>query len=259
MLCVHGWLDNANSFVPLMPHLPAFDLVSIDLPGHGHSDHLPGGYSLHEMIYQISLIVRELEWDKFHLTGHSLGACIAPMIAVAIPDCIKSLVLIEASGPMSEEACDFPQRIKRALEDRLDRARYDSRTFTSKEEAIATRLRAARMTKASARLIIDRQLRETASGFVWRFDPRWRMASSQYQTEEQVMAVLSAVQCPVLTVLAEDGYLLKRSSTRARLDCLNHRQSVTLAGHHHLHMDTPEPIAAAINRFLDAKPDLGDY
>jgi hypothetical protein len=30
-----------------------------------------------------------------------------------------------------------------------------------------------------------------------------------------------------------------------------------LPGHHHLHMDTPEPVAAAINRFLDAMPALG--
>ena len=30
MLAIHGWLDNANSFVPLMPYLPAFDLVAIE-------------------------------------------------------------------------------------------------------------------------------------------------------------------------------------------------------------------------------------
>ena len=38
-LCLHGWLDNANSFLPLAEKLPQLQLVAIDLPGHGQSDH----------------------------------------------------------------------------------------------------------------------------------------------------------------------------------------------------------------------------
>ncbi|MFY0450190.1 alpha/beta hydrolase, partial [Xanthomonas codiaei] len=39
ILALHGWLDNAASFVPLSAHLqaPDLDLVLLDLPGHGHS------------------------------------------------------------------------------------------------------------------------------------------------------------------------------------------------------------------------------
>ena len=49
ILALHGWLDNAASFVRLAPLLADADVVAIDLPGHGYSDHSPPGcaVSLH--------------------------------------------------------------------------------------------------------------------------------------------------------------------------------------------------------------------
>lgn len=257
MLCVHGWLDNANSFVPMMPYLPAFDLVAIDLPGHGYSEPLPGSYNFHELSYVLYRIVEALQWPSCHVVGHSLGGGIAPLLAVAHPPSVQSLTLIEASGPLSESADLLPKRMVKAFNDRLDPKRIQSRLFKEKQEAVDSRLRATKMHTASAKLIIDRQLQKTEEGYRWRFDPRWRYASPQYQTEEQVRAVLQAVTCPALTVLADEGYLVHRDVTDARLACFESHESITLTGHHHLHMDTPEPVAAAINRFLQATPDLG--
>ena len=45
VLMVHGWLDNCYSFVPLLTQLPLDKrYIAIDLPGHGHSDHIPNNY-----------------------------------------------------------------------------------------------------------------------------------------------------------------------------------------------------------------------
>ena len=42
ILAIHGWLDNSNSFEWLAEHFQEnYHFMAIDLPGHGHSTHLP--------------------------------------------------------------------------------------------------------------------------------------------------------------------------------------------------------------------------
>jgi len=43
-IALHGWLDNAGTFEPLVAHFPkGHRLLCIDLPGHGLSSHIPPG------------------------------------------------------------------------------------------------------------------------------------------------------------------------------------------------------------------------
>jgi len=257
LLCLHGWLDNAASFLPLMPCLPALDIVAIDLPGHGYSSHASHGYSFFESALLARRIIDALGWSSCHVVGHSMGAGIAPMLAVAAPAVVERLILIEGLGPLSEEAGQLPERLVRAFDDRLTPERFASRTFASQDDAIEARLKATRMERASAKLIIDRQLVEQDGGWRWRFDPALRSASARYSTEAQVEAILGAIDVPVLTVIADEGFIAGRPQTATRLANVRNHESMTLRGHHHVHMDTPEPVASAINRFLSTPPDSG--
>lgn len=100
VLALHGWLDNAASFVPLAAQLPGLELVAIDLPGHGHSAHLPPGtqYNTPGAICHVLDVADALGWDRFVLLGHSMGAGIASLAATAAPERVERLIAIEALG-----------------------------------------------------------------------------------------------------------------------------------------------------------------
>jgi len=119
------------------------------------------------------------------------------------------------------------------------------------EEAVSSRLHANRMLATSARLIVERQLQQNNKKWKWRFDPKLRLASSSYLTEEQVQAVLREVTCPTLGLLGNDGYIVKRPETAERIQCISDLEVVTLDGHHHLHLDHPEIVASEVNNFLN--------
>lgn len=256
-LCLHGWLDNANSFLPMMRLLPDIDLVAIDMPGHGYSDHLDSTYTVPDSAYWAAAAIKAIGWEQCHLIGHSLGGIIAPLVAAGAPELIESLILIESSGALTSEADEFVDRLEKSLSDQLDENKYASRVYESKDDAIKARLRSARMEPASARLIIDRQLAEFEDGWRWRFDPKLRVSTAHRLTEAHVREVNQRLLCPVLTIIANDGFLTSRKESAARMELIKDHRCVQLDGHHHLHMDTPEPVAAAINQFLGTTPALG--
>ncbi len=256
ILCIHGWLDNAASFRPLLPLVQDAEIIAIDLPGHGHSDHQASIYSLATQAHTVLATADALGWDNFSVIGHSLGGCIAPFATVASPARIESLVLIEALGPRSEPPESLPDRLSQFHYDMQRPDKYKSRLFDSVDQAIESRLRVNKMSEDSARLIIERQLKQVEHNgrtkWQWRFDSNLRIASPSYFTEDQVQSVLNAIDCPTLCILANDGYLTDRAETVQRLSCIKKISHVSLPGHHHLHLDSPQPAADEINKFLMA-------
>ena len=250
VLCIHGWLDNANSFYTLGPLLKSCDVVAIDLPGHGKSDHFKNSvpYTVASSMHYALQVAEKLGWNKYHIVGHSLGGCIAPMCAVASVDSILSLSLIDALGPIAEQAAVLPDRLCRFHREISLPA--NTRLFDSVDDAVAVRMKAVTMTEPAARLIVERQLKPDQNKLRWGFDNKARAASPSYFTESQVQAILSAIQCPVLCVIAEQGYLVKHQHLKQRTACVKQLEKQYLPGNHHLHMDNAEPVAEVINRFL---------
>jgi pimeloyl-ACP methyl ester carboxylesterase len=89
IIALHGWLDNANSFDEIAKRLQdKYYIIAVDLPGHGHSSHLPAGciYHFTDGIFIVLEILNALKLKKVHLLGHSMGACLGSLIAGVAPE-----------------------------------------------------------------------------------------------------------------------------------------------------------------------------
>ena len=105
-LALHCMLASGGYWGPIAEALGGrVDLHGFDMPGHGRSDDWqpgPGDPDYHTAVTRIaaSFITRPLD-----LIGHSMGAVAALRIAVAAPDAVRSLTLIE---PVLFAAADDP-------------------------------------------------------------------------------------------------------------------------------------------------------
>lgn len=252
VLALHGWLDNAASFDRLAPLIPDARIVALDLPGHGRSDHRPRGnwYHFIDNLGDVLAAADALGFDRFTLLGHSLGGAISSVLAAAAPDRIEELWLIEALGPMSTEPAKGLPVLRQAVIDRAGVAAKNLRVFPTLELAVAARRQANGLSELAAQLLVERGTTAVAGGWTWSSDPRLTLTSAIRLTEEQILAYLSGIECPALLVLADPPPpWIPPAVMSARIARVSNLSLQRIAGTHHLHLEDPEPIAAAIARF----------
>ncbi len=254
VLALHGWLDNAASFVPLAAQLPDIDLVAPDLPGHGRSAHLPPGadYSFAGAVNDVLDIADALGWDRFALLGHSMGAGIGSLVAAACPQRIERFVAIEALGALPE----LPEHTTRRMRDAVaaTRALRDKRlrVFTDIDTAVAARMRANALAEPVARLLVERGLVAVDGGHAWSSDPRLTLPTMVRMTEAQVCDLIRGIGCPTRVIHADPAQpYLPDDLRRAHAALLPHGELIVLEGGHHLHMDQPGEVARAIGDFFE--------
>ena len=253
LLCLHGWLDNAASFLPLAPHLAGFDLVALDLPGHGASAHRAPGYdyAFVDWVHDALDAMDALGWDRADWLGHSMGGAIAASVAAAAPARVRRLALVEALGPVAAEAQGAGKRLRDAVAARRALTGKPPRLIPDLDTAVAARLAASRMTPEAARLIVERNLRPIEGGYAWRSDPRLTLPSHLRLTEETVQSLLRAIEAPVLVIAADPAPPYFTPDVRAaRLACLADGRVEVIPGGHHLHMEQPARVAAPLLDFL---------
>ena len=109
-IIMHGHSANHFFMKPIFDKFNAQGLpvLMFDLRGHGWSQkNLKGGYSLEncvEDLYGIysELIQKEFGYEKFYLSGHSMGGFIAMMYALKYPHTLEKLALLSTSPNLAD-------------------------------------------------------------------------------------------------------------------------------------------------------------
>lgn len=252
VLCLHGWLDNLESFTALGRVLfekmrENIALVAMDFPGHGYSAWRPEKVAYHfiDGVADAMALVDCLGWQQFHVIGHSMGAAIGALMAASFPERVRSLVSIEALGPLVSAEESGPKRLAEHVQQRFKQPR-SPRVFTSIEEAVRLRADKAGPADALVEPLVRRNLRKITEGWLWRTDPRLRWRTPVRMTEPQVQAFLQQIVAPVAVIKAEDGLARTGADIERRLDCLVAGTLYTVPGGHHCHMEYPSLVGQII-------------
>jgi pimeloyl-ACP methyl ester carboxylesterase len=247
LLLLHGWLDNAASFAMLAPLLASrFQVIALDLPGHGHSQHLPEGtiYQHVDYVRAVLAAADALALPRFHLLGHSLGAGVATMVAIAAPERVRRLALIEGLGPLGDDGSRTLERFREAMASKAGGNR-PLRVFPSVDDAAAARALVGGLDAALARPIVERGLRAVDGGYSWRSDPRLSRPTAIRLAETQVMALLLGLAAPTSLLLARPHPpYLEPEALQVRIDCVADIRVTRMEGGHHLHIEKPAEVAA---------------
>ena len=88
ILCLHGYLDNSNSFKPLAKCLTTeskdYYVVAIDLPGQGLSSKLgdPLLFNFKTFVLSVRKVVVYLKLKNFIFLNHSFGCTLSLMVII---------------------------------------------------------------------------------------------------------------------------------------------------------------------------------
>ncbi len=87
-----------------------FNVLSVDLPGHGNSEG-PSLKSIEEISDWIKSLMKKLNIEKIIIIGHSQGALVGIDFAARYPNFILSLVLVAGSYkmPVNQDLIDYAE------------------------------------------------------------------------------------------------------------------------------------------------------
>lgn len=95
VICMHGGCEGKWKFIQKTP-IDGIFLVSIDRPGYGNSDAGPTTYGFDKIAEDIKFLAKELGFDEFVVSGHSIGGHWSQQVAAALPNHVRGVILWSA-------------------------------------------------------------------------------------------------------------------------------------------------------------------
>lgn len=241
VLLLHGVGSSASTWNELLPLLnQGFTIIAPDYRGHGYSAAPPVPYVIGDYVTDVLRLLEELGEPTAHLVGFSIGAVIAEAVALAAPERVSSLVLLNTIGDRTEA-----ERV-RAL-DRLE-------VIRSSDPADVAATSAARWF-TPAFIESNPEIVAEEVGIVSVTDHAPYAASYEVLATTEIIDQLSAIDLPTLIVTGENDVGSTPRMSRAVHQKIARSQLVVVDDlQHYLHIEGAQTIADLINGFIRSNP-----
>ncbi len=225
LVMVHGMTDDGLCWSPVAEVLSGeYDVIMVDLRGHGKSDAPAEGYDVVTMATELSGFITDLGLEKPVVMGHSLGAMITITLAGLTPDLPLAIILEDppafwSESPLSPEEAEnragmrmWFADIKRKTQDELlEIARLENPVWSETELG-------------------------TWADSKHRFSPEiTQMVDHRETVPVDFPTILSQITCPVLLITAapEQGAILTDERVAELQESVPHlkRAHIPDAGH----------------------------
>ncbi|MEJ7585815.1 MAG: alpha/beta hydrolase [Acidimicrobiales bacterium] len=247
LLLLHGFTGAKEDFTDWLDALSdcGWHAVAPDLRGHGDS-HQPEGeseYSLATFAADALALADDLGWDRFVLVGHSMGGMIAQHLALAEPDRLMGLVLMD-TGHGAVEGVD-PDLVALGIEvARTQGLDVIADLSADRESPLATEA--------------DRRVRAERPGYAEFGDRKFRACSAAMYAAMAIelfeqpdrLAALSALAVPTLVIVGEQDEPFIGPSQRMASAIPGARLATVADAGHSPQFEAPDAWWEALDAFL---------
>lgn len=245
LLC-HGYSGSHQDWAaPIATLMTDYRVVVMDHRGHGQSQApaSPKAYSVKTFAQDVRALMELLRVGRCCLGGHSLGGFIALELALAHPELVAALVLVDtSSGGM-----DMPPEHTAARLKALELARSDGMEAAFEHVATHSPVTREQFRRNPRLREIQKQrtLETSVDGFVhaWGAVRQWAPVTER----------LREIKVPTLIVVGEHDTAFLRPAQVLR-DSIPGSQMVTIPGASHTpHVEQPEAFTRVLREFLSQR------
>lgn len=256
MAFLHGLFGQGRNWAQIAKDLAGQDgslarCSLIDLPDHGRS---PRTQEFSYLRYA-ELVAAELRalgsGERWTVVGHSLGGKVAMMLALAHPDLVEQLVVVDIAPKSYGNLHRFDEYID-AME-RLPLAELTSR-------ADADRLFEVDVPDPAVRAFLLQNLRRHGSAFSWQVNLPMVAADAEAGSGSQIAGFpgvasrLTAYEGMVIWLVgSESGYVTDDDTETMRRYFPGVRRVVVKGAGHWVHTDAPEVVTATLRQVIAAR------
>ncbi len=241
LVILHGFTGSTHTFRFLKHYLPDYQLIRIDLPGHGRTKATIS--SMEKCIDDVSIVCKKIGLTKFHLLGYSMGGRTALSFAKKYPIFVQSLIL-ESATPGIENDEERKKRIKADEELATFILENPIEAFVDYWEDIPLFSSQKHLPTPLKKAIREERLAQSREGLAL------SLRTMGTGTMPSLWNHLSTILCPVCILVGESDKKFIQIGEKMISFIQNNEFHVIKNSGHAIHVEQSEIFGTIVNEFL---------